>query len=170
MDHGAQRLGVGVIAVVDDRRARDVQDFSAAAVWLQCGDGRSAGSQGHAGFEPAGNGCERIGDVVAAEQGQRDGNFFFDRVHIEAHAFAAQFFNILRAEVSSRRSAEGDDAAVEVAAELRDVAIISIQKSGALRAVQAGDQFILCARDASDTIAEIFGMGVADVGDDTPVG
>ena len=167
-NHGAQRFGIGVVAVVENGGAGDLDDFAALVSGrerLESGDG---GVEIDSGFEGDGEPGHGIRCVVFAEQMQGEAAFAFAGaiVHVQAGEVFRRLDDL---RIGAGAVAEVDDAAGKVAAELRDVGIGAIEEGDA-GGGQCGDKLKLCARDAGLAFGEVFNVRGADVGDDAPVG
>ncbi len=169
VNHGAQRLGVGVVAVIEDRGAGNLDDFTALVAGrerLERGDG---GIEVDSGLESHGEAGHRIGRVVRAEQMERKVRLRA-RPHDSGHARpAVSSVDVENLRIGTGADAEVDHAALEVAPELRHVRIVAVEKCNAVGG-QRGNQFEFCARNTGLALGEVLDVRGANVGDDTPVG
>src|ERR1035441_6134531 len=167
-NHGAQRLGVGVVAVVEDRGAGDFDDLAtlvSGGERLECGYGRV---QIGAGFKRDGETGHGVRRVVLAKHVQGEAAFAVGGTVF--HMQAGKVFkggNNLR--VGTGAFAEVDDAAIKIAAKLRDVRVATVEECNAVGG-QRGHKLELGAGDSILAFSEVLNVRGADVGDDTPVG
>ncbi len=120
MNHGKQCFGVGIVAVVEDGGARDLEDFSALAAGrelLDCGNG---GLAIDSGFERDRKPCDGVLRVVRAEKMQIERALMLACAitHMQSRYIFLHFENC---RIAAGPDAEIDDLPRKVAAELRDV-------------------------------------------------
>ena len=168
-NHGAQRLGIGVVAVIQHCGAGDLDDLAA----LVAGGER---------FESAATAASRstpASSATARPAMAFDALCAPSRCSVKvAFALAGAKADVQAVEIFSRgenlrigawAGAEVNNAARKIAAKLRDIGIVAIEESDAVGG-QRGHQLELGARDAGLALGKIFNVRGADVGDDAPVG
>ena len=167
-NHRAERLGIGVIAVVENRRAADLDDlasFVAGGERLERGDGRI---QIDARLDSNGEPGQDIRCVVRTQQ--IEGQLALKLPGPKAHMQAGKVFGgVKKLRIGARACAEVDGAAGKVAAKLGDIWIVAVEKSDAGRR-QRLNQLEFCAGNAGLAVGEVFDVRGANVGDHAPVG
>src|ERR1700734_1794486 len=125
MNHRAERLGVGVVGVVEDCGAPDFEDLAALVACGERGESGDGGVEVHSRFERDGETSHGIDCVMGTEQLQREGTFAFSCP--EAYLKAVEIFSggeNLR--IGAGSAAEVDDTAREVAAELPSIRVVAV--------------------------------------------
>ena len=146
----------------------DLDDLAALVAGGERFERGDGGVEIDSGFKSDGEAGHGIGGVVRAEQMQ--GECVLVLAGADSDMQAGEVFGHREnLRVGAGAVAEVDDAAGEIAAELRDVGIAAVEESDAVGG-QRGDQFELGACDAGLAFGEVFDVRGADVGDDAPVG
>src|SRR5271165_1381076 len=91
------------------------------------------------------------------------------RANPDALALGTERFDRLSLRIGVWTSAKIDCLTAEVAAELRHVRVVAIEKGDSVRG-QRFDQFIFGAGNAGDAVGKKLRVSIADISDDSPVG
>src|SRR5581483_1998533 len=146
-----QCLRTGIVAIVDDCNVAEVENLPPLVGGLEAG--QRFGNLCRRDASRHGDRCRRqhVMDVMSAQQGA--GNRLANAIchQIKAGASSSEQLDVLRAYIGIRRESEKDALALEVAAKLRTVFVVSIQEGGAARS-ERRNQFEFCTRDAGDGI------------------
>src|SRR5215831_84605 len=146
MNHRQQRFRIGVVAVVQDGGACDLEHLAALAAWGQvfdCCNGSGVIDTSLEGDRETRDGVLR---VVAAKEVQMKASIVFTGpvTHIEAGRI---FLYLEDCRIAAGADAKVDDLSRKVAAELRDVCVRTVEKRDA-GGGKGSDELVLGARDA----------------------
>ena len=130
-NHGAQRLGVGVVAVIQNGDAGDFDDLAALVSGGECLERGDGGVEIDAGFKSDGEPGHGVGGVVLAEQMQSEGALAFAGAEVDVQA-GEVFSDGDDLRVGAGAFAKVDDAAGKIAAELRDVGVAAVEEGDAV--------------------------------------
>ena len=168
VDHGAQCFGIRVVAVVENGCAADLDHLAALVAGREGRDRLHRGIEIDARFERHGESGHGIRRVVRAEHVQREVALTLSRAIADVQALKV-FVDRENLRVGAGAAAEIDHAAVKIAAKLRGVGIVAVEKGNAVRG-QRLNQFEFGARDAGLALFEVLNVRRAHVGDHAPVG
>ena len=163
-----KRFGIGVVAVVEDGGAGDLEDLAALVARRQRRQGGGGGIHIHSRLARDRQACHRVVGIVRAQELKCQVTLATGTAITNLQAILV-FGHDEDLRIGAGAGTEVDRLAREVAPELRDVEIVAIEESDAA-ARKRGNQFELGARDAALPVGKVLHVRRAHVGDHAPVG
>ncbi len=169
IDHGTQRLRIGIVAIVDDRDVTQLENLPALVGRRESQPARRRLPTAFSPrARPTATAASAFRMLCSPTSGKRACSRTAGDHHVKLRSLRAAAVHILRPHVGCGSRPVGDHLALEVAAELRNVFVVGIEHSRSAGG-QRLNQFVLRPRNSSDRIKKLQMHG-SNVGDHANLG